>query len=356
MSPQQRTVRIRQFIADEVGRNPRSIAGLVAGEFGITRQAVSRHLREMESAGVLASEGQTNAKTWRLLPKAELRTEIALGPGVAEDAVWRRHLKDAVADVPDNVAQIVAHAFTEMFNNAIDHSESDDATVELLVTAESVRIVVADRGVGIFRKIADAFGLDDEREAILQLSVGKLTTDPARHTGEGIFFTSRMCDVFEIRSRGLIFTHHRPENDWLIETEADDAPGTRVAFAVSLRSDLTIGEVFSRYASADDYAFSQTHVPVRLAKYDGDQLLSRSQARRVLARFDRFKEVMLDFEGIDFVGQAFADEIFRVYANNHPDKELVAVNAGPAVRRMIDRALSVVRYDPRQKSLFDEAE
>ena len=50
----------------------------------------------------------------------------------------------------------------------------------------------------------------------------------------------------------------------------------------------TAREVFDRYSDqeSDDYDFSRTHVPLALAKYGKDQLVSRSQAKRVLARFE----------------------------------------------------------------------
>lgn len=66
----------------------------------------------------------------------------------------------------------------------------------------------------------------------------------------------------------------------------------------------------------------------------------RSQAKRLLARFDRFKEVVLDFAGLHTIGQALADEVFRVFANLHPDIRVTYVNAVPDVEKMIRRALS----------------
>ena len=39
-----------------------------------------------------------------------------------------------------------------------------------------------------------------------------------------------------------------------------------------------------------------------------DFLVARSQAKRLLERFDRFEEVVLDFDGVRQVGQGFADE------------------------------------------------
>src|SRR5271156_6270298 len=79
------------------------------------------------------------------------------------------------------------------------------------------------------------------------------------------------------------------------------------------------------------------------ARYGHDRLVSRSQARRVLARFDRFREVLLDFSGVEFIGQAFADEIFRVFATAHPEIKLIAIQANEPVDRMIRRALAAAK-------------
>ena len=66
-----------------------------------------------------------------------------------------------------------------------------------------------------------------------------------------------------------------------------------------------------------------------------EKLISRAQAKRVLGRIDQFKSVIFDFKGIDFIGQAFADQIFRVWANAHPDVECDVIGAAPDVKKMI---------------------
>lgn len=69
-------------------------------------------------------------------------------------------------------------------------------------------------------------------------------------------------------------------------------------------------------------------------------LLSRSQAKRLLSRFEKFEEVMLDFKDVQTIGQAFADEIFRVFALQHPEVSIIAINTTPEVQQMINRAKS----------------
>ena len=77
-----------------------------------------------------------------------------------------------------------------------------------------------------------------------------------------------------------------------------------MSFNVQLTRDCQIGttskEVFDAYTDleSDDYAFSKTQVALSLARYKDEDLISRSQAKRVLSRFDRFREVLLDFKGV----------------------------------------------------------
>jgi hypothetical protein len=222
-----------------------------------------------------------------------------------------------------------------MVNNAIDHSAGSTLTVVVRRRPSNIRIQVLDNGIGIFRKIKVAFCLDDDTQAILELAKGKLTTDPDRHSGQGIFFTSRMLDEFSILSRGAYFSHvaRRPD-DWILGDD-DTNTSTMVTMALEDNTERTLKDVFDQYSSGENYDFSKTVVPLRLAKFGEEKLISRSQAKRALARVERFKSVVFDFAGIEMIGQAFADEIFRVWAKAHQDVRCVVIDASPEVRKMI---------------------
>jgi biotin operon repressor/anti-sigma regulatory factor (Ser/Thr protein kinase) len=352
MGVRQSTVEIRQFIIHMVKHHPADIATVTRKRFGISRQAVHKHIKELCSTGVLLAAGTKNSKGYQLCPLAHYESEIPLTPETEEDVPWQDHIRPLLKDVSPNILGICGYAFTEMLNNAIDHSESPTAKIRCTYTAESICIDIIDKGVGIFKKIKQCLHLHDEREAILELAKGKLTTDPVRHTGEGVFFTSRMVDLFSISSGTLYFTHIRPDSDWLIEVDQPPIEGTTVQFVVSLKSKLQTKELFDQYSdNPEEITFSRTHVPISLAQFGPDTLISRSQAKRILTRFNRFKEVLLDFSGVEFIGQAFADEIFRVFQTAHPEVRLIAINAAPSVSGMIRRAIAA--RDERQLMLFD---
>jgi hypothetical protein len=63
--------------------------------------------------------------------------------------------------------------------------------------------------------------------------------------------------------------------------------------------------------------------------------MSRSQAKRLMQRTERLQSVARDFDGVDDIGQAFADEVFRVCAPSHRHLKPDAVNMIAAVERMV---------------------
>jgi len=87
-----------------------------------------------------------------------------------------------------------------------------------------------------------------------------------------------------------------------------------------------------------DLEFDRTRIVVRLFAH-GTTFVSRSEAKRLLQNLDRFREVVLDFAGVDAIGQGFADEVFRVWARAHAGTRLVPVNMLEPVDFMVSRAL-----------------
>ena len=339
---------VRDFIIQNVDKNPGSISHIVSGKFGISRQSVNRYLLKLIRDGLLIPDGNTRGRRYHLKPIREKEFSIPITSELEEDRVWRQYLTPLFNGIRSNVVNICHYGFTEMFNNIIDHSEATNAIVGFKYMPNRIEITVFDNGIGIFNKITRDLGLEDHRHAILELSKGKLTTDPEHHTGEGIFFTTRMFDEFSILSGNLYFSHSLDNDDWLLETKKSSGKrDTFIKMVIELQSNRTTREVFDSYASEDDdYSFTRMHVPVALAIYGEENLVSRSQAKRLLARFERFKEVFLDFEGVEFIGQAFADEIFRVFKNANPNINLVWVRVNDNIEKMIKSVMS--RSDENQ--------
>lgn len=328
---------LRRTILDAIAHDGSNVAARLAERHGVSRQSASAWLAKLKREGVITSSGVGRGVRYQLAVLADVRHVYARA-GLHEDRVWREHIAPQLADLPANVRDIWHYAVTEMVNNAIDHSGSEKVEVGLVRDALNTLVYVADEGEGIFLKIQRAMNLYDPREAILELAKGKLTTDAVNHTGEGIFFSSKVMDAFDIRSGTLHFVHDDFGAPVMLERAAD-APGTVVLMRLANDSRRKLKEVFDEFAAPEEYTFSKTIVPVKLAQHEGEKLVSRSQAKRLTLRFERFQTVVLDFAGVEEIGQAFADEVFRVFQQAHPGTRLLPINMTPEVGNMVKRAL-----------------
>jgi anti-sigma regulatory factor (Ser/Thr protein kinase) len=253
------------------------------------------------------------------------------------------YFHDAFSILPENIYSICNYGFGEMFNNAIDHSQGTRIAVRSKIKKGVLKLNIYDNGIGIFNKVKNAFGLENERASVLELTKGKLTTDPEHHTGEGIFFTSRAVDEFTIVSSRLAYIKNNLEDDWFIETPEYPIKGTGIFLEIRLNSNKKIKDVFRQYSTLDQGEgapkFDKTHIRVELSKSGQERYVSRSQAKRILTGLEKFNHIGLDFSHIKTVGQGFVDEVFRVFQSKHPKIKIEWTRANEDVRFMIERGI-----------------
>lgn len=341
---------IKSLILEKIKEQKQLKSSQIVKETGFSRTFVNRAFQELRDEGRLILLGKANRAVYVVPEKKALDEaksqilefrETFLNKNLSEEDVLKRVKNESgiLQDLKNNVGEIVNFSFLEMVNNAIEHSKSQEVVVELGRGRGIVTFLVADSGIGIFNNIKNKFNLSDALSAIQFLLKGKQTTMPDSHSGQGIFFSSKMADSFLIISSGkkIRFFNTNDLNDVFIENVKDE-PGTQIHFIISLDSNRSEQEVFEKFTDKDTFEFSKTHILVKLYEISKNPL-SRSEARRVMIGLNNFKDVVLDFKDVESVGQGFADEIFRVWQNNHPDIKVSYINAVENVEFMIKRAL-----------------
>ncbi|MBN1494680.1 DUF4325 domain-containing protein [Candidatus Peregrinibacteria bacterium] len=324
----------------------------IAVFFSVSRQYASHLIKILVSEGKLLKIGSTR-KSFYVLPEyAENHQEIfpvcykkiyknsSLEEHKVFDEIERK--SPLLKKLFENVKSIFTYAFSEMFNNAIEHSRSRFISVEVSIRDEILSFSVNDSGIGVFKSIMNKKHLNSELEAIQELLKGKVTTMPKSHSGEGIFFTSRVADNFILDSYGyeLIFNNTLP--DIFVQKVKKMKKGTKVRFSIKTTSSRHLSEIFREYANIDgsnNYGFDKTEIQVKLYTLGGIHI-SRSQARRILSGLEKFKIVLFDYNKVEVVGQAFADEIYRVFHNKHPEIKLENINMNEGVKFMVERAIT----------------
>lgn len=308
-----------------------------------SRQYISSVLSAMVQSGQLIRSGTGEFVYYALPTKASIlfttiRKKIKNGK-VNEDRVYQELESQSpiIKNLPENISSILFYAFTEMLNNAIEHSHSKNIEVELRNKDGVLEFIVDDYGVGVFRNVMAKKNLLSEIEAMQDLLKGKTTTAPQAHSGEGIFFTSKIGDLFILESFGYRLRVDNTIQDIFIEEVPVQKRGTKVTVQLSTRSEKHLNDVFKIYqTNPSEYAFDKTEVKVKLYTM-GTIYISRSQARRILSGLEKFKSIVLDFDKVPTVGQAFADEIFRVFQIRHPDITIKPINMVEPVEFMVKR-------------------
>lgn len=337
------TEEIRHFILSHVQEHPNDIVKFTADHFGMSRQSINKHMRYLVAQTDIIPEGNTSARTYRLGEGRIADMILDITPDLEEHVIWQQKIKPLLKDLPENILELWGYCFQEILNNAIEHSEGSKIEIEAVQNEGNTEITILDNGIGIFKKLCNVYEFDDEKHAALELSKGKLTTDPESHTGQGIFFSTRMVDAFVIHSGRASFYHLKDRTfDFVLERAGEEEKGTVVVMTLENNTSKTINSVFDMFESPgdEDHGFVKTLIPVKLAQYDKEMMVSRSQARRVLARVNRFKYVGFDFQDVEKIGQPFADEIFRVFTNEYPEIHIYSINENDQVKHAIKKAIA----------------
>ena len=329
---------IKKYIMEKIAAGNPNVVGKAAATFSVSPNTIYRYLRELAEDHIIEKTG----RTYRLIQNtAVYQFQINEVEPNSEDRIYEACLEALICDLPDNVIHIWYYCFSEMVNNVIEHSQCSHFSIHICRDYMNTSATISDDGIGLFKKICDYYHFSNIQDAILELFKGKLTTDPTNHSGEGIFFSSRLMDEFAAISGGKVFSH--TEFDEILRDikassfkETKDAElaktGTVIFMKLSNFSNKTAKEIFDRYADIDG-GFKRTIIPIKnvFPVYP----VARSQAKRLANRLESFEEVLLDFNGVSEIGQGFAHELFVVFQKKHPEIKLLPINTNEDVQRMI---------------------
>lgn len=332
----------KRYLLEQIANNDRNPVKKTAEAFEIDKASVYAYIRNFVKDGILE---KTDGK-YVLIPIVNKSTHFDLDLIGRDERDESRICEEAmfpyIDSLPLNIVGLWKHICTEMVNNVLEHSNANNLDIQVIRDYLNTTILIKDDGVGIFNKIKDHFGYTSLDDAIEELFKGKLTTASDRHSGEGIFFSSRMADVFAAISSGKQYLYSNLDSP-ITELTAHVDKGTIIFARISNNCNRDTNSVFKEYEEIDENnnaeldapasGYSKTTIPM---KYLFDQFpVSRSQAKRLSRRLEIFSEVKIDFKGIDSIGQGFADELFRVYQNSHPDVKIIPINCNENVERML---------------------
>lgn len=333
-------------IVDILGHTDRPLTvGEIANIAGVSRVYASKTLNSFLRLGILENKKVGAKVYYSMSDSVVLLNNTFDAYSLKEDEILALVRKDRrfMDNIDEAARSAFEFAFPEMLNNAIEHSRSAKIEVTVRTIHGNLEFTIRDFGIGVFRNVQQEKRLASEYDAVRELLKGKSTTAPRAHSGMGIFFTSKIADKFLLSSYDLSLLVDNTVADTFVDTIEPELIGTKVEFTIDTHTKKSVATIFRNFSiDPEEGDFGKTYILVRLYRL-GTIYVSRSQARALLVGLEKFKEVTLDFEGVDNVGQAFADEIFRVYALHHPEVQIKYVNANKNVEFMIKMALDELK-------------
>ena len=139
---------------------------------GFSRQYTVRLLNRLIAAGEIHRRGKTRAARYHLGKASEEIDRLELikeREGLSEHVVFEEVIKRMrlTTRLNRNCIAIFDYAFTEMLNNAIDHSHSKKVWVRVEVDHSVVTFVVKDLGIGAIESIKQGFDIGDDFSVIV---------------------------------------------------------------------------------------------------------------------------------------------------------------------------------------------
>jgi len=314
-------------------QHPHDLPAHVMQRLAISRSAANNLLKKLVAGQWLVNQGTARRPHHQPGALRQVVQPYAL-EGLLEDLPWRRDFAPYFV-LPTEVRRMAQHAFTELVNNAVEHSDGKTVTVSMRQTPLHMQLLVSDDGCGVFNRIAQSFAITDPTLALFEISKGKLTSAPDRHSGHGLFYSSRLADVFDLHANSAAFQYRGWGGRSWHATRSAPHTGTSIYLAIALDTTRTLDEVLRAQSDGGyGYGFERTRVPLRLLSVD-DALASRADAKRVAARLTQFGTAEIDFTGVERVGHSFADELFRVFSRDNPQLQLVPLGMNPQVAQMV---------------------
>lgn len=339
---QEKREKIKRYMLEKIRIDDVEFIQKTSYNFQISVTTVKRYIQECLGKNILLVDA--GCECGYRLQKQEYCFEYSVKEGLSEDDIYFGDISPLLQELADESKRIWRYAFMEMMNNALEHSGCKHIYCRVVKDAIYTEITITDDGIGIFKNVqnylTEQLGkVTTYQDALMELYKGKLTTAQQNHSGEGIFFSSKALDEFAIWSDNSVYVQGVSMQTKFIQDHLIayytrlKHIGTAVMMKLENRTKRVLKEVFNMYSTIDD-GFIKTRIPIKEVCQEGEPI-ARSQARKLLYRLEQFKIVELDFSGVDFMGQGFADEVFRVFKTRYSEIQIIALNACPDILRMI---------------------
>ena len=171
---------IKELILRKIKENKSITASEIVIATKFSRAYINKILQSLRQEGKIILLGKANKARWIVAEKAIFEKEKSKilffrksfqNKNLSEDLVLKEIKQNTgiFINLSDNISRILEYAFSEILNNAIEHSFSKKIDVLIKRTSDDINFVITDFGIGIFNNLLKNRNLKSELEAIQDL-------------------------------------------------------------------------------------------------------------------------------------------------------------------------------------------
>ena len=327
---------IKQFILENLTRHQKDIIKAAIHKFGISRQAILKHMHTLISENRVVAYGKTRDRFYELKPRVNYSKTVKISDEFSYIEILQNQILPNLNMLSKNVYDICEFSIMALLSNTIDHANASRLYYKLYVNDNDVHIILSDNGRGIFDHVNRSLQLNNLLTAVIEIAKGHVTSDPENHSGDELRTVIHLFDKVTIDASGLCLTYTNPKQEWTSSVSMQQT-GTRFHLEINTKSRRTLQNVFLKIF---DHENKMVRIPVNLVRNGNEQVSSRLQARRLLHNIRDLKKIEFDFHNIDLIGPAFADELVRKTKEKNQSMDIKWINANKMVDVLMSRAIS----------------
>ena len=328
---------VKKFLLDNLSKHQKDIIQTAIRRFGISRQAVHKHMNNLINDKKVAAYGNTKGRYYELMPTVNFNKTINIGSMQTGDDIIKKFIEPNIRILSENIFEIFHFSTQALINNIFDHANASKILFKIYITHKDAHFIISDNGIGIFDHLRSGLNLFDEHLAALELAKGHVTTDPHNHSGDELYTVIHLFDKVKIDSSGRSLGFSNYNQDWSLKY-SPHRQGSRIHLTISPSSKRTCKEIFNSIFHLND---KKVRIPLNLLDISEHKVVnSRSQVESVLRNIKDFNEIEFDFKKIDLIGPSFADELVRKTIEKNYKAKIKCINANETVDLLMSRALA----------------
>jgi len=328
---------IKKFILDNLTQHQRDIIHTTIRRFGISRQAILKHMNTLIAEKQIIAHGKTRDRIYELRPQVNFSKTIDIDTDFFPEVIIKNNIVPHLSTLSKNVRDICEFSISAILNNIVDHADANSLYYKLYLTHKDMHIILSDNGKGMFGHIQSLLKLKNTQIAAVEVAKGHVTTDPDHHSGDELNTVIHLFDKVTIDASGKSLTFINKTQNWLID-HSTQQQGTRIHLQINPSSRRTCKEIFQKLFNKEKQS---VRIPINLLKVPGNELVnSREQAQSILRNINDLKSIEFDFNNIDLIGPAFADELVRKTKAKNQVADIKWINCNETVDVLMSRAFN----------------